>query len=159
MGKYDELIEDGMSAVSFGLAGMASITSKTGAVRFIERAIQALRSEQDRFDVLEHLRNGGKVALKSDPLNRIMRLDYVGHLVDNRGDRWPIRELATRTWLPYDVPLEDGWYWCKGIDQPILYVDDEAVKYPSKEPYDWQENFKVLRNPDGTPMRIEEPGS
>ena len=122
-------------------------------------AVEALRSVNSPkpFDVLEYLRNGGKITRSGTCSVHWVKLCAASDdLVTYQGNKISFKKFLERLhqWQPYEEPeLEDGcWYWCDTETGPqpvpVKVIDGEL-----------DANFlcKVLRHPDGTPMKIEEP--
>lgn len=149
-GQFDDLIVK--AAACFD---MYDFRWNTQGTLFAEM-LEALRSVNGpkKFDVLEHLRKGGKISrpcwTRANSYCQLKR----GQLCSSPdgGYETVARLVEFTDWQPYEESeLEDGWYWCtvEGADNPMLWQDNTWQRYDDV-------HIELLYHPDGTPKKCVE---
>lgn len=138
-----------------------------------KEALTEYRDSLDRFDVLQHLREGGKIERDNEP-----GIYYTWHAKDANFLRPSTDKVSSKfvhclitfdDWQPYQPPvedmLEDGCvYWVKdtvtGViqDTPYKWIDKHFI-FPDGDGgyFDWPIDLfePILR--DGKPIKAEMP--
>jgi len=139
-------------------------------IKWIEaqKAIEALteyRDSLDKFDVLEHLRNGGSIERKSEPgiyyTWNVNNVNFLCPSTDKVSSKFVHCLITLDDWQPYEPTvedmLEDGCaYWVKNSDgQKFAMVSLNDTWVTSHRIVEKKHLTPVLR--DGKPIKIEVP--
>lgn len=109
-----------------------------------------------KFNLIEHLKGGGKAVNEAGEY----LLYYSNNIWLDGLEVAPI-DLMQYDWKPHVEPeLADGWYWVvhDGIERPMERTSYEYPWVVESGHKVMDTRVEVIRNPDGTPMKIKEPG-